>query len=286
MYEEMLNNPQVNQLIELALAEDSGSGDVTSRALIPPQQTSRASIFAKEEGVLAGVDIAVLVFRRVEPALEVYMHNNDGREVIAGDRILSINGSSAAILKAERAALNFLGRLSGIASETARYVAEVKSTKAVIMDTRKTTPGMRLLEKYAVRMGGGRNHRLHLADGVLIKDNHLAVLRQYKMSLVDAVARAKHNAREGMKIEVEVNTIRQAAEAADAGADIIMLDNMPLEDMRQAVKQIADRAKLEASGGINLGNVRDVSMTGVDYISVGAITHSARSMDFSLEFEA
>ena len=285
MDKEYLNSPQVNRIIELALAEDTASGDITSRALIPPQQQGKASITAKEGGVLAGVDVAALVFRKVEPSLEIIINKGDGEKVKARDVILSVSGSTTVILKAERIALNFLSHLSGVATETAKHVAEVKGTTAIILDTRKTTPGMRLLEKYAVRIGGGQNHRLHLGDGILIKDNHIEALQQQSLSLTDIVVRAKKNAPAGTKIEIEVNTIPQALEAATAGANIVMLDNMSLDHIRQAVKHVSGKARLEASGGINLNTVRAVAMSGVDYISVGAITHSARAIDFSLELE-
>jgi nicotinate-nucleotide pyrophosphorylase (carboxylating) len=280
-----LSHQQVNEIIELALAEDIDYGDVTSWALISPRKRGKASIIAQEGGVLAGIDITALVFHKVESQLEIDIHKNDGEKVKTGDRVLTIDGDAAAILKAERVALNFLNHLSGIASETVKYATAIRETKAVIMDTRKTMPGMRLLEKYAVRMGGGQNHRLHLGDGILIKDNHLAVLWQQKISLADVVARAKQKAPAGIRVEVEVDNPQQALEAAAAGADIVMLDNMSPEDMRKAVKLVAGRAKLEASGGINLDNVLEVALSGVDYISIGAITHSAKAMDFSLRFE-
>ncbi len=285
MHEEELTNRQIDRIIDLALAEDSGYGDITSRAIIPPQQQVKAYIVAKQDGVLAGGNIAGLVFRKVEPSLEVSIDIPDGAKIKAGDKILSIGGSAASILMAERVALNLLSRLSGVATETAKYVAGVKGTKAVIMDTRKTMPGMRLLDKYAVRMGGGRNHRMHLGDGILIKDNHIEILQRQVMNLKDIVAGARKNTPSGTKIEIEVNTIPQALEAAEAGADIVMLDNMPPDDMRRAVELVAGKVKLEASGGINLDNVRAVAMTGVDYISIGAVTHSARALDFSLELE-
>ncbi|MFC1847108.1 carboxylating nicotinate-nucleotide diphosphorylase [Chloroflexota bacterium] len=284
MNKEELSNRQIDRMIDLALAEDSGCGDITSRAIIPPQQQVKAYIVAKQDGVLAGVDVAGLVFHKVEPSLEVSIDIPDGAEIKAGDKILGVGGSAAPILMAERVALNLLSRLSGIATETARYTAEVKGTKAVIMDTRKTMPAMRLADKYAVRMGGGQNHRMHLGDGILIKDNHIEMLQRQGMKLNDIIARAKQNAPSGTKIEIEVDTIPQALEVAKAGADIVMLDNMPPEDMRQAVKLVAGKVKLEASGGINLDNVRAVAMTGVDYISIGAITHSVKAIDFSLEF--
>ncbi len=277
------DDEQISKIIELALAEDTGRGDTTSRLLIPPHQEGRALIVAKEEGVLAGGDIVRLVFLKADPLLKVELPIPDGRKVKAGDVVAAITGNMAGILRAERTALNFLCHLSGVASETARYVARVKDTKAVITDTRKTLPGLRLLDKYAVRVGGGQNHRLHLGDGVLIKDNHIAALRQLGMSLKDIVARAKKGVPPGTKIEIEVTTAAEAVEAARAGVDVVMLDNMSPGDTRQVVELVKNKVRLEASGGINLDNVRDVAMAGVDYISVGAITHSARALDFSLE---
>jgi len=217
---------QVNKIIDLALAEDTGYGDITSRILISPQQKSKASIRAGKEGVLAGGDVVRQVFIRVEPALKIKIITPDGERVKAGDKVIAISGSLIGIMKAERVALNFLSHLSGIASETAGYVARIKDSAAVITDTRKTLPGMRILEKYAVRIGGGQNHRLHLGDGVLIKDNHIAALRQTGMSLKDIINKAKQKAPEGTKIEIEVNTIAEAMEATTAGADIVMLDNL------------------------------------------------------------
>ena len=284
MDKEELANRQVNEIVDLALAEDTGYGDITSSTLIPAQQQGKASITVKEDAVLAGGDIAALVFHKVETSLQVSINKNDGEKLKTGDKILSIIGGTAAILKAERVALNFLSHLSGIATETAKYTAVIKGTKAVILDTRKTAPGMRMLEKYAVRMGGGQNHRMHLGDGILIKDNHIEALRRQATGLKDIIDRAKNNTAAGTKIEVEVNTIQQALEAVTAGADTVMLDNMSLDDMRQVVKLVSGKASLEASGGIKLDNVRSVAMTGVDYISIGAITHSAAAIDFSLEF--
>ena len=284
MDNEELTNRQVNEIVDLALAEDTGYGDITSSTLIPAQQQGKALIVVKEDGVLAGGDIAALVFHKVEASLQVSINKNDGEKLKTGDKILSVNGGTAAILKAERVALNFLSHLSGIATETAKYATEIKGTKAVILDTRKTAPGMRMLEKYAVRMGGGQNHRMHLGDGILIKDNHIEALRRQATGLKDIIDRAKNNTAAGTKIEVEVNTIQQALEAVTAGADTVMLDNMSLDDMRQVVKLVSGKASLEASGGIKLDNVRSVAMTGVDYISIGAITHSAAAIDFSLEF--
>jgi nicotinate-nucleotide pyrophosphorylase (carboxylating) len=276
---------RLNTIIDLALVEDSGSGDVTSEALIPPELQGRASILVKAEGVLAGGEIARRVFLRVDPFLKVELLIKDGTRVKPGDVIGTVTGSVISILKAERVALNFLQRLSGIASLTARYVAEIKDCKAKIVDTRKTTPGLRLLEKYAVRMGGGQNHRLHLGDAVLIKDNHLAALRSKEMSLKDIVARAKKNAPKGMTVEVEVTTVKEALEAAETGADLIMLDNMSPDEMSRVVSLLPKGVRTEASGGVTLENVRAVAMTGVDIISIGALTHSTKALDISVEIE-
>ena len=280
-----LSEEQISRIIDLALAEDTGGGDITSRILLPADLAGRADIMAKEEGILAGGDIARLVFVRVEPSLKVELLIPDGEGLKAGDRVATIGGNVAGILKAERVALNFLSRLSGVASETARYVARVKGFATIIADTRKTAPGMRLLDKYAVRIGGGQNHRLHLGDGVLIKDTHITALRVLGMSLTDIIARAKKNAPEGLKIEIEVDTTAEAIEAANAGADIVLLDNMSPDQIKRVVELMPAKVKTEASGGITLDNVRTVALAGVDTISVGAITHSAKALDFSLELE-
>ena len=280
-----LFDEQVERIIDLALAEDTSHGDITSQILIPPEQKGRALIIARAEGILAGGDVARQVFLKVEPALRVDVLIPDGKRVKAGDEIITVAGSVTGILKAERVALNFLSHLSGIASETARYVSRIKDFAAIITDTRKTLPGLRMLEKYAVRLGGGQNHRLNLGDGILIKDNHIAALRQMGMSLGDIIAKAKKNVSDGIKIEIEVNTFAEAVEAVAAGVDIVMLDNMTPDEMKRIVEVKSGWVKLEASGGINLDNVHAVAMTGVDFISVGAITHSARALDFSLELE-
>jgi nicotinate-nucleotide pyrophosphorylase (carboxylating) len=280
-----LFDEQVERIIDLALAEDNVHGDITSQILISPEQKGRALIIARAEGILAGGDVARQVFLKVEPALKVDILIPDGKRVEEGDEIITAAGSAAGILKAERVALNFLSHLSGIASETAKYVSLIEDFAAVITDTRKTLPGLRVLEKYAVRLGGGQNHRLNLGDGILIKDNHIAALRQTGMSLGDIIARAKKNAPDGIKIEIEVNTFAEAMEAAAAGADIVMLDNMTPDEMKRVVEVTPEQVKLEASGGINLDDVHAVAMTGVDFISIGAITHSARALNFSLELE-
>lgn len=275
---------QVEQAIDRALAEDLAFGDVTTEALIPPEQQGRASIIARGEGILAGVEVAKGVFLKVDPSIQFEASVQDGAKVRKKDVVAVIEGKVASILKGERVALNFLTRLSGIASETARYVEATKGLKVRITDTRKTTPGIRLLEKYAVRIGGGKSHRQHLGDGILIKDNHLAALRSLGVELKGAIERARQ--RSTLKIEVEVESVEQAQVALEAGADVIMLDNMAIEDMRQVIELAQGRALIEASGGITLDNVRQVAEVGVDLISVGALTHSARSLDLSLELEA
>ena len=276
---------QIDNSVDLALAEDISHGDVTSEALIPPQLQGKASVLVKAAGILAGGEVAKRVFLKVDPSLKVAILIKDGEKVKPGDIVAAIVGTVVSILKAERVALNFLSRLSGIASLTARYVAETHGGAVSITDTRKTTPGLRLLEKYAVRLGGGQNHRYHLGDGILIKDNHLAALRTMGMSLKDIVAKAKQNAPQGLKVEVEVGTIQEALDAADAGADVIMLDNMSLNEMRRVVSLIPSQVKIEASGGITLANVGAVAMTGVNIISIGALTHSPQALDISLELE-
>jgi len=276
---------QVEQLVDSALAEDLGSGDVTTEALIPENQEGKAYVRGKSEGVLAGIGVATMVFHRVDPALRVKELVADGGRVHPGDRMAAIEGKVASILRAERAALNFLQRLCGIATETAKYVEAVSGTKALITDTRKTAPGLRILEKYAVRVGGGHNHRQNLGDGVLIKDNHLVALRSRGVGLGEVINKARQHAPHTLKIEVEVESVEQAQEALSAGADIVMLDNMNLEDMRQVVELAQGRAVIEASGGITLDSVRAVADTGVDLISVGALTHSAKALDISLELE-
>jgi nicotinate-nucleotide pyrophosphorylase (carboxylating) len=280
-----LTEKQLDKIIDLALAEDISHGDITSQALIPSDLYGRASLLVKERGVLAGIEVARRVFQRADPSLEVEIRLKDGSAIGPGDIAGNIGGSVISILKAERTALNFLQRLSGIASLTAQYVAKTKGTDARIYDTRKTTPGLRALEKYAVRTGGGQNHRRHLGDAVLIKDNHIGALRATGMTIKDIVEKARRNAPAGVTIEVEATNVAEAQEALQAGADIIMLDNMSIEEMGQVVKTTAGRARLEASGGITLANVRRIALTGVDMISIGALTHSYKALDISLELE-
>jgi nicotinate-nucleotide pyrophosphorylase (carboxylating) len=281
----VLPEEELDNIIDLALAEDISHGDVTSEALIPTQLQGKAFILIKAEGVLAGGEVASRILLKVDPLLNVELLIEDGARVRLGDIIATVSGSVISILRAERVVLNFLQRLSGIASQTARYIAETKDSKVTITDTRKTTPGLRLLEKYAVRMGGGQNHRFHLGDGILIKDNHLVVLRALGMSLRDIVARARQNAPEGLKIEVEVTNTQEAMDALEAGADIIMLDNMSPDEMRRIVNLASGQVKIEASGGITLESIGSAAMTGVDIISIGALTHSPKALDISLELE-
>ena len=276
---------QLNTLIDLALEEDIGGGDITSETLIPADLRAKTTLLAKADGVLAGVDLAKLVFIKVDSELKVKVLLKDGAKLHSGDIIGTVTGNARSILKAERVALNFLQKLSGIASQTAEYVAIIGDLQVEILDTRKTTPGMRLLEKYAVSMGGGRNHRFNLNDGILIKDNHLATLRAHGMTLREIVNKAKSGAPEGIKVEVEVTNLKEVREAVAAAADIIMFDNMGLAKMRAAVKIVPAGIMTEASGNINLKTVRAAAETGVNFISVGALTHSSKALDISLEFQ-
>ena len=280
-----MNRDLFNSIIDLAITEDVGYGDVTSEVLIPPELRGKASILIKAEGILAGNEVASEVFLKVDPALKVKLLIKDGAKVKPGDITATVSGRVISILKAERVALNFLQRLSGIASQTAKYVAKTHDFPVTILDTRKTTPGLRLLERYAVRVGGGKNHRLNLSDLILIKDNHLVALRALGMNLKDIIAKAKQNAPLSLKIEVEVTTPEEALEAVEGGADIIMPDNMSPDEMRHVVSLFPDRIKVEASGGINLDNVQAVAKTGVNFISIGALTHSTKALDISLDLE-
>jgi len=276
---------ELEVLIDRALEEDSVGADVTTSALIPPHLEARALLVPQEPGILAGLDVAASTFKRIDPELQITLKLLDGDRVEGGEIVATIDGSMASILTAERTALNFLQRMSGIATLTAEYVKEVQGTNAAISDTRKTVPGLRVLDKYAVSIGGGRNHRMNLTDGVLIKDNHLAALQKEGVDLVQTIKRARSKAPHTVKIEVEVETIEAAVVAANVGADIVMLDNMSPEDMATAVDKISANCVVEASGGITLENVASVAQSGVDIISIGALTHSARAMDISLDYE-
>jgi nicotinate-nucleotide pyrophosphorylase (carboxylating) len=270
----------MSDLVELALREDLGSGDVTVRHFTDPTRRNCARIVARQPGVLAGIATATEVFRRVDPALEVTPLLADGARLNGGDEVMRISGPTGSILTAERTALNFLQRLSGVATATRRYVDALVGTNARLLDTRKTTPGFRELEKAAVRAGGGTNHRLGLHDMVMVKDNHLA--GGLSAAALEAGVRSAKAA--GLRVEVEADTLEQVREFVRLeGIDVILLDNMTLEDMRAAVALRPPGIQLEASGGITLENIRSVAETGVDFISVGALTHSAPALDLSLE---
>jgi nicotinate-nucleotide pyrophosphorylase (carboxylating) len=276
----------IRQAVKSALAEDIGPGDVTSLATVPKSAQCVAVMRAREPLVVAGLALAVSAFWELSRSVKIKELVKDGHQAQAGDVLLEVSGPARAILGAERVALNFVQRLSGVATSTAQYVAAVRGTKARILDTRKTTPGWRLLEKYAVACGGGKNHRLGLHDMVLIKDNHLAALHEAKPNAVAAaVARARAKYPE-LLVEVEADTLEQVAQAVAAGADIILLDNMAPARLRQAVHLVAGRAQTEASGGVTLKTIGAIAKTGVDFISVGAITHSARAVDIGLDFPA
>ena len=276
----LLNNPQVNSIIALAMNEDIGTGDITTLSTIPADKTAFGRFIAKEDMIICGIDLAKYVFSKVDTSIEFNANFKDGDKVVKGDVIATVSGNARNVLTGERTALNFMQRLTGIASRTAIAVAEVKGTNAKIADTRKTTPGMRVLEKYAVKIGGGTNHRFNLADGVLIKDNHIAV----SGGITAAVKNARNNIPHTLKIEVEVESIEQLGEALDAGADIIMLDNMSNEMMAECVKITAGKALLEASGNMGEKSLKEVAETGVDIISIGALTHSVKAADISLKF--
>jgi len=268
----------LDEIVRRALAEDIGTGDVTTEAVVPAEAYAVARAVCKSNGILAGIPVAEAVFRTVDPEVLFQSFAKDGEWGTVGFTIFEVRGAARSLLIAERTALNFLQHLSGIATRTARCVGLVHGTKARIVDTRKTTPGLRVLEKYAVRVGGGCNHRFNLSDGILIKDNHIAAAG----GIAEAVRRARRNAPHLLKIEVEATTLEQVQEALDAGADAILLDNMPPELLRQAVQLVAGRAVTEASGGITEENLREVAETGVDIISLGALTHSVEAMDINM----
>jgi nicotinate-nucleotide pyrophosphorylase (carboxylating) len=273
----------LKKAIEKFLLEDIGSGDITSEAILPPDKDGIAEFVAKGSFVVCGMEIvAPLVFKIQNSAIDILQTGKDKVLAAPGDILLTARGPILDLLKAERVALNLVQRLCGIATHTARFVEKVKPLPVRILDTRKTTPGLRMLEKYAVRVGGGHNHRFNLADGVLIKDNHI----QACGSIKNAVAMMREKVPHTMKIEVEASTMEQVRECLSCSVDIIMLDNMEPTMMREAVKLAGGRALLEASGGVNLENVREVAETGVDYISIGALTHSAPACDISMRLRS
>lgn len=272
---------EIERIIRTALQEDIGAGDLTTEATIAPDKQGEARLVAKESFVLAGLEVGQQVFAAVNPHINFTTRRMDGERLDAGDELARVAGPAAGLLQAERVALNLLQRMSGIATLTAQFVTAVAGTRAQIVDTRKTTPGLRILEKYAVRVGGGRNHRYALYDGVLIKENHIAAAG----GIHAAVKRARRRLSHIHKIEIETRNLDEVQEALDAGADIILLDNMDNDSLRAAVEQVAGRALTEASGGVDLERVQGIAQTGVDLISVGALTHSYRAVDISMLFD-
>lgn len=269
----------VDKIIERGLLEDIGTGDITTKSIIPSNLKAKGIIKTSEEGVVAGLGIACLVFKKLDSDITFQEKIKDGTKVARGKVLAEITGPARTILKGERVALNFLQRMSGIATITSKFCQEVKDFPARIVDTRKTTPGLRILEKYAVRMGGGYNHRFGLYDAILIKDNHIAVAGGIKSAVNSVRKQISHT----VKIEVEVENISQFQEALEMKVDIIMLDNMNLDTMKEAVKMAKGKVLIEASGGITLEKARKIAQTGVDLISIGALTHSVKSLDISME---
>lgn len=281
----MLPWAEVDRIIEAALHEDLSLGDITTEGLVPPELAGRASFLVKAAGVLAGMEVALRVCRRMDPALQGRALVADGSRVVPGTVVGEVWGPVASILKAERTALNLLTRMSGIATETARYVDAIQGLPCFVLDTRKTAPGLRLLDKYAVRMGGGRNHRFNLGDGVLVKDNHWEALKVAGLTLAQGLERLRGRIHHLIKVQVEVKNMAELREAVEAGADALLLDNMTPEEMAAAVREVGGRIPLEASGGITLDTIRRAAESGVDFISIGALTHSPRALDISLELE-
>jgi nicotinate-nucleotide pyrophosphorylase (carboxylating) len=280
-----LSAQEIRKAVQAALAEDIGRGDATTIATVPSGLTARAVLRARQPLVVAGTEFVEMAFRQLSKKVTIQKILADGRHAKAGDVLRKISGPARAILTAERVALNFIQRLSGVATLTASFVKAAHGTRARILETRKTTPGWRRFEKYAVACGGGTNHRIGLFDMILIKDNHLAALRDEKPNAIAAgISRARKKFPK-LKIEVEADTLEQVRQALDAGAEMILLDNMSLKQLRQAVKTSRGCAKTEASGGVNLKTVRAIAQTGVDFISVGALTHSAPAVDIGLDFE-
>lgn len=273
---------RIDLIIKAALKEDMPEGDITSESIIPSEKESEAFILAKEEGVLAGIEVAKRVFELINPEVAFKKNLEDGQAFGKGETLAQIRGHSISLLKGERTSLNFIQRLSGIATATRKFVQVVAGTKTKILDTRKTTPGLRILEKYAVRMGGGTNHRFNLSEMVLIKDNHLKIAG----NIPQAVRKAKENVKEGVRIEVEVTDLAEVKEAVQSGADMIMLDNMKMEEIKEAVEWVKGRVQLEVSGKVDLRNVKEIASLGVDFISIGSLTHSYRSLDMSMEFSS
>ncbi|ORJ57564.1 carboxylating nicotinate-nucleotide diphosphorylase [Geothermobacter hydrogeniphilus] len=271
---------EVERIVRQALQEDIGLGDITTQATVEPGTRAHAELVAKEDFILSGVNVARRVFHQLDDEIAFEALTVDGQKVRRGEVIAWIKGEAAALLQGERVALNLLQRMSGIATMTRRFVDAVAGTRATIVDTRKTTPGLRVLEKYSVRQGGGHNHRTSLYDGVLIKENHIAAAGGIAVAVERARARVSHV----LKIEIETRDLDEVSQALEAGAEVILLDNMSPDELRRAVELVAGRALTEASGGVNLDTVADIAATGVDLISVGALTHSYRSVDISMLF--
>jgi len=274
----------INKLIETALQEDIGSGDATTEATVPNSSMSNAFLNAREDLVLCGLNIAQAVFKILDSSICIEPLHYDGEKIRAGETIATIKGRTKPILTGERVALNFLQRLSGVATYTSIYVEKIKGTNAKILDTRKTTPGLRKLEKYAVRCGGGHNHRIGLYDQILVKDNHIAALKDEKPNPIAAAVKRSRESYPSLIVEIEADNLNQVRQAIEAGADIVLLDNMKISQIKEAVAMGKGKVKLEVSGGVNLNTVREIAETGVDFISVGALTHSARAVDIALDF--
>lgn len=273
-----MQNLLINNIINLAILEDIGIGDITSTLTIPENSEVKAHIIAKERLILAGMPFAIEVFNAIDRKIKIDVFHEEGSVLESGDIVAEVSGKAKGILAAERIALNILQRISGIASLTNTYVNKVKEFPVKIADTRKTTPGMRIMEKYGVKIGGGVNHRYGLYDGILIKDNHIKIVGSIKRAV--ELARRSHHL---LKIEVEVKNLKEFNEALESGADVIMLDNMSLEDIREAVRLAKGKVILEVSGNVNLDNVVSIAETGVDIISIGSLTHSARAVDISMK---
>jgi len=271
---------KTDSIIKAAIKEDMPQGDITSENIIPLDSDSEAVLIAQEKGILAGIDVAERVFKIIDPSVSFEKLFKDGQVVERGDKLAEVLGNSISLLKGERIALNFLQRMSGIASFTRKFVKVLEGSKTKVLDTRKTTPGLRILEKYAVKVGGGENHRFSLSDMVLIKDNHLRLVG----SILKAVKLAKEKVKPGTKIEVETNNFDEVKEAVQSGADMIMLDNMSLEVMGEVVRWVKGRVPLEASGNIDLIKAKEIASIGIDYVSVGSLTHSFKSLNINMEF--
>ena len=280
-----LSSSYFDDLITMSFNEDSAFDDITTNTLLDPNISSSCNLVAKSQGVISGINIVKRVFELYDNTIVFKNYKTDGEDVFVNEKIANVSGKMASILSSERVALNFIQRMSGISTETNKLVKYISSTSAKLVDTRKTTPGYRMLDKYAVKMGGGINHRINLAEAVLIKDNHIEALLSDGYSLAKIIKLVRDGISSEIKIEIETESIKDAIESIEAGADIIMLDNMSINDMKEVVVINSGRSKLEASGGITKDNILEIAKTGVDMISVGAITHSFASLDISLDYD-